>query len=443
VNKLGKIIKILFIFIDITFLLTMAFLKKVQKDFVSESLIEIIKDRYRNSNDCHLLSSAHVNIMILGKTGVGKSTFFNLLKDPTTKAIEQSVVSQTKDVVFQPFTLNFGGFNLTINLIDTPGVREYKLDESRTDQSITNAIVNCVEKEITKLHLLVICVSVTERFTEDDKIALEVLHKNFCLNGKLPMMIVVTKAEGQDEVWYRKRIFEIKTHPFFAKITNLQIDTKFNEQLEKYRKTGEISYISEELLNLISEPEMSLETPHLDEVSICFTGYVDTTNKKYTTEQEITGLYDFVYEMRKALVTKILDMYKFNPTGLFMSSLPYYQMMESDANKTISEFVQMLEVINRVFSTNKTLQNYPQKLPYIETKNSVLKYIAFYDISVMASYFALISDLLSNLHKEGCKEMWVYEGFDPRTFENEGSLSLNFLERLKRLPAVVFKIFKK
>jgi len=86
----------------------------------------------------------------LGKVGVGKSTFFNLMKNPTTDAIKQSLTSQTKNPIFQPFALKHNNEDIIINLIDTPGLREINTGNDKSDVQITESIIELAKEQITK-----------------------------------------------------------------------------------------------------------------------------------------------------------------------------------------------------------------------------------------------------------------------------------------------------
>jgi len=176
--------------------------------------INEIQSNLKEKNKFKLTESAHINILILGKVGVGKSSFFNCLKDPTIEAIKQSLTAVTQHAILQPFTIIIGNDYFTINLVDTPGLREYGKN-ARSDVKITESIIECIERDITKLHILLICVSTTERFTNDDFIAIRTLVENFCVDNKLAILICITKSENKPEKWFEDRIKEIEEHEFF------------------------------------------------------------------------------------------------------------------------------------------------------------------------------------------------------------------------------------
>jgi len=165
--------------------------------------------------------------------------FFNCLKDPTIEAIKQSLTAVTQHAILQPFTIIIGNDYFTINLVDTPGLREYGKN-ARSDVKITESIIECIERDITKLHILLICVSTTERFTNDDFIAIRTLVENFCVDNKLAILICITKSENKPEKWFEDRIKEIEEHEFFIYL----------------KEEKKIKY------------------------TICFTGYVDLVNEK-------------------------------------------------------------------------------------------------------------------------------------------------------------------
>jgi len=346
-----------------------------------------------------LIESAHINVLILGKTGVGKSTLFNCMRDPTIDAFKQSVISQTKETVLQPFTVNIKNSNVTINLIDTPGLRESGLEVCRSDSVITQAIIECIEKEITKLHVLLICVSTNERFTHDDYKTIEVLTQNFCMEKSLPVIICVTKSEGKSRAWYNDRVIEIQTHPFFK--------------------------------------ELKIKTDY----KICFSGYNDSINATIKTVTELSEKYQFVYAMRKVLLDNIYNCYLRHSNGYPINVLPYYKNLEIEATTTIHQFIDVLIGYVRAMETSVDGKvNVKNSSLYLTLKKEILQYTLFYDLSVMSAHFAMINDLLSDLYNNHkVRSNWIYNGFNMNVYMNQGSLTLDWDLRLKNLPNARFK----
>lgn len=375
----------------------MDFLSRISdSSSLSESVIARIAKEFRDSDTHKLVASTHINVLILGKTGVGKSTFFNCLQDPTIPAFKQSVISQTKATNLQPFTLNIQNTNVTINLIDTPGLRESGGVYNRSDIQITQTIIDCIKRDITKIHVLLICVSTTERFTDDDFITINTLTKYFCGTG-LPVLVCITKAEEKLQAWYEARIEEISSHQFFKE---LKQKTDFD---------------------------------------ICFSGYVDYVNSPICNEEQLSKRFRFVYAMRESLLNRIYHSYSKNNGGVQIHLLPYYKILEEEASKHILDFINILISYVNCAKTGSRIQGQQN---YVNVKTNVLQYTLFYDISVMSSHFALINDLLSVLYNtHHVKEEWIYEGFNDNVYKKMGSLTLDFNTRLTNLPPTQFKVF--
>lgn len=83
------------------------------------------------------------------------------------------MVSETKGPVFTSFVIP--NANLVLNIIDTPGVfeRSNKQELIRSDEAILQAIVQCVNLELTKFHLVCFAFSMTAGIQRDDMEALK------------------------------------------------------------------------------------------------------------------------------------------------------------------------------------------------------------------------------------------------------------------------------
>jgi len=357
--------------------------------------IQEVRETYSLNDPYKLVQSVHLNTLILGKTGVGKSTLFKCLQDPTQDAERQSVVSQTKELRFQPFTLNLpeAAGTITINLIDTPGLRETDKpgERGRSDETITRCIVDCVKAEVTRLHVLVICISNQERLTKDDKETIKVLKENFVSEDKakrLPIILCITKSEDKTDEWMNRAETEVKD---FVK-------------------------------------EMGTD------IAINFMGFVDTVNNNVSSKSNLEESYQTVGEMRKQFIDSIIELNKESGgCGVGVDLLPYFSILENEAGVFIKQYIQYLILLER------DQKKFQWEKDYMITKGKVLSYNVLYDLSVMSAHFALINDILSMIWNSGITDQWIFEGFSEKVYKNKGSLSLKLDERLNNLPEVKFR----
>ena len=122
----------------------------------------------------HLLASASegqiikegVNVAILGKPNVGKSSLFNALLT-TARAIVTDIPGTTRDTIEE--TINIGG--IPINLVDTAGIRQ-------TDDIVEQQGVQRSRDVLDKVELLLLMFDASEPLNESDIELLEIAKCN-------------------------------------------------------------------------------------------------------------------------------------------------------------------------------------------------------------------------------------------------------------------------
>ena len=97
------------------------------------------------------------NILIIGPTGTGKTTFINVLKNPKYSTGFADVDSQTREAMLEQNLFNYGGQFYMLQIIDTPGFGD-STDDSRTDFEQEELILKFVKKGVTSLDLVLITV---------------------------------------------------------------------------------------------------------------------------------------------------------------------------------------------------------------------------------------------------------------------------------------------
>ena len=102
-----------------------------------------------------------VNVAILGKPNVGKSSLFNTLVQ-TSRAIVTDIPGTTRDTIDETINLN----GIPINLVDTAGIR-------KTDDIVEQKGVERSKEVLNKAELLLIMIDASEHLNDTD---LELLH---------------------------------------------------------------------------------------------------------------------------------------------------------------------------------------------------------------------------------------------------------------------------
>jgi GTPase SAR1 family protein len=224
-----------------------------------------------HDNNKHVLESASTrNVLILGKSRSGKSTMIGVLKDPTFAAEELSLFANKMDPQFQSFSLRDVTDEKTrynLNVIDTPGLQEQGAEGEvmRNDESILKSIRFCLRNEITKIHMLVICVSAFQGVSNSDAEAFEAYIKEF-FHEKIPIVLCISRAESKTESEKQKLAEEFKAHSYFG--------------------------------SLLKHPNVSVQ----------FMGCVDENTAHHAySEKELQRLYRNVYKMRQMMLQAIFD----------------------------------------------------------------------------------------------------------------------------------------
>jgi len=111
-----------------------------------------------------------------------------------------------------------GKENFTLNIIDTPGFREFKSQQQqiRSDEIIGNLIITLIRLEITKLHTVILCCSPTIGVSSDDIKVMEEVYEMF--GDEIKIIVCITRAEELGKSSREKKIKELKENDRMKKI---------------------------------------------------------------------------------------------------------------------------------------------------------------------------------------------------------------------------------
>jgi len=114
------------------------------------------------------------NVVFLGKSGVGKTTCFEVLKDPKycTPRGHSLLASSVLETIYTPLVVhNSEGKSISLNCIDTPGLFEVRSTSDkpkRSNDDILESITNCIRGSVTNLSSVCIVFPFTNVLNQED-----------------------------------------------------------------------------------------------------------------------------------------------------------------------------------------------------------------------------------------------------------------------------------
>ena len=232
-----------------------------------EKNLDIIIKNYDNGK----IIKEGINTVILGKPNVGKSSLLNLLLGEE-RSIVTDIAGTTRDIIKESINLN----GLTLNLIDTAGIREDKnLDK-------VEAIgIDRAKSALKNADLVLLVIDISTDFDENDKSLI-----NLCLNQNKKYIILLNKIDKKNtttDLDIQNQIKNIITSdsciiPFSTKtkvgfdtlkdtITNMFInkDLDFNNEIfiSNLRQLSSIKSANVSLSNVLKSIEENLSEDFL------------------------------------------------------------------------------------------------------------------------------------------------------------------------------------
>ena len=266
--------------------------------------------------------------------------------------------SVTKEPKVQAFILidEENGHNYTMNVIDTPGLKETRIEgESRGDEEIINLAQQCISNQITKLNV-VIYVAVAGRTHQLDAEAFDTVRRFLGLEFSENSMLVLSHCEQIGKPRIDQIIADMKKFEKTKEILEycklgvypygtINYDNLCNEEEEEESSEGK----SEVMINLVKKRLTKIERMRKDLLQAIL-----KMAEKPRPISQLEDVLSFLTEQKQQAISKALEKEKINWDKELRAQIDEYE----------SRFKLMQEDEFRRFETQLTKQREDERKSY-------------------------------------------------------------------------------
>lgn len=224
-------------------------------------LIEIknyIETLLENSKSAKYLKEG-INVAIIGKPNVGKSSLLNLLLGES-RAIVTDIPGTTRDIIEAKVNIN----NITLNLLDTAGIRN-------TSDIVEQIGVEKAKESINKADLVLMVIDTSQELDEEDRVLYNMVEQrpHILIGNKTDLKMKADLSLYNNELVYISALKNEGLEKLEEKITEVVFGEKGTIQDATYISNARQVAKLNDALNAINEAvEKCLEKEYVDIIDI-------------------------------------------------------------------------------------------------------------------------------------------------------------------------------
>ena len=207
--------------------------------------------------------SRDINILVIGKTGEGKSALINSLIELGREIVPEGAFTDCCTKTTQSYTYPSIITGVNVTIIDTPGLQDTQNKEHMYIQEMKN--------ECHAISLVLYCMKMpNHRFTNDDIIAMQKFDQMFGQKFWERVVFILTFANREMlRKWDKRDKNDRSKEPH-------KDETDAWKELKKERLTGRVQYFKDELAKFFTKHvKLSQNAIQEIEFKVCPAGYHD------------------------------------------------------------------------------------------------------------------------------------------------------------------------